>query len=98
MCNLPITPPWRKLEVTPHPRPLFPSDDLIHLLLSETNFPPLPMAEIFSLGEGWIFLPSLFALKMEEGVFYSILENTCMQKPLAQRNERLLLLWGPLLS
>ena len=37
--------------------PLPPSDVLIHLLLSETIFSPLPlqMAEISSMGGVWIF-------------------------------------------
>ena len=48
-----IPPPRRKLEVNPLP----PSDVLIHLLLSETIFSPLPLrtAEISSVGGVWIF-------------------------------------------
>jgi hypothetical protein len=45
--NLPYDGNWR---LTPYPAPL---DVLVHLPLSETNF--LPIAEISSMGEVWMF-------------------------------------------
>jgi hypothetical protein len=53
---------FQKTSIPPHGgnrklTPLPPSDVLIHLLLSETIFSPLPLrtAEISSVGRVWIF-------------------------------------------